>query len=81
MQGWLLIQTFYHGLKRTAREHLDAATRGAFFALQVPATKELIEKMVAKQGWDGYHLQARTHCAPNRWYRHARRQDGPLNDM
>jgi hypothetical protein len=57
MQGWFLIQTFYHGLKRTTREHLDAASGGAFFSLQVPATKELIEKMVANQGWDGDRLQ------------------------
>jgi hypothetical protein len=41
-----LIQTFYHGLKHTAREHLDAAAGGAFFSLQVPAAKELIKKMV-----------------------------------
>jgi hypothetical protein len=59
MQGWFLIQTFYHGLKRTTREHLDAAAGGAFFSLQVPAAKELIEKMVANQGWDGDHLQPR----------------------
>jgi hypothetical protein len=57
MQGWFLIQTFYHGLKSTTREHLDAAAGGAFFWLQVPATKELIEKMVANQGWDGDRLQ------------------------
>jgi uncharacterized coiled-coil protein SlyX len=60
MQGWFLIQIFYNGLKRTAREHLDAAAGGASFSLQVPATKELIEKMVANQGWDGDHLQPRT---------------------
>jgi hypothetical protein len=60
MQGWFLIQTFYHGLKCTAREHLDAAAGGAFFSLQVPTTKELIEKMVAYQGWDGYRLQPHT---------------------
>jgi hypothetical protein len=59
MQGWFLIQTFYHGLKRTAREHLDAAAGGAFFSLQVPTAKELIEKMVAKHGWDGDRLQPR----------------------
>jgi hypothetical protein len=40
MKGWFLIQTFYHGLKHTSREHLDAATRGAFFSLQVPVTKK-----------------------------------------
>jgi hypothetical protein len=60
MQGWFLIQTFYHGLKRMTREHLDAAAGGAFFSLQVPAAKELIEKMVANQGWDGDRLQPRT---------------------
>jgi hypothetical protein len=26
MHKWFLIQTFYHGLKRTSCEHLDAAT-------------------------------------------------------
>jgi uncharacterized coiled-coil protein SlyX len=60
MHGWFLIQTLYHGLKRTTREHLDAAAGGAFFSLQVPTTKELIEKMVANQGWDGDRLQPRT---------------------
>jgi hypothetical protein len=59
MQGWFLIQTFYHGLKHTTREHLDATAGGAFFSLQVPATKELIEKMVPNQGWDGDRLQPR----------------------
>jgi hypothetical protein len=33
MQGWFLIHTFYHGLQRTSREHLDAASGGAFFSL------------------------------------------------
>jgi hypothetical protein len=61
MQGWFLIQTFYHELKRTTREHLDAAAGGGFFSLQVPAAKELIKKMVANQGWDGDRLQPRTH--------------------
>jgi hypothetical protein len=60
MHRWFLIQTFYHGLKCTSREHLDAAAGGAFFSLQVPAAKELIKKMVANQGWDGDHLQPRT---------------------
>jgi hypothetical protein len=60
MQGWFLIQTFYHGLRCTTREHLDAAAGGAFFSLQVPAAKELIEKMVANQVWDEDRLQPRT---------------------
>jgi hypothetical protein len=62
MHEWFLIQTFYHGLKRTSREHLDATDGGAFFSLQVPTAKELIEKMVSNQGWDGDRLQARTRC-------------------
>jgi hypothetical protein len=61
MHGWFLIQTFYHGLKCNSHEHLDAATGGAFFSLQVPAAKELIEKMVENQGWDGDRLQPCTH--------------------
>jgi hypothetical protein len=52
MHGWFLIQIFYHGLKRTSREHLDAAAGGAFFSLQVPATKELIEKMEASSNME-----------------------------
>jgi hypothetical protein len=60
MHGWFLIKTFYHGLKRTFCEHLDAASGGAFFSLQVPTAKELIEKMVANQGWEGDCLQPRT---------------------
>jgi hypothetical protein len=61
MHRWFLIQTFYHRLKHTSREHLDAAVGGALFSLQVPAGKELIEKMVANQGWDRDHLQLCTH--------------------
>jgi hypothetical protein len=34
MMGWFLVQTIYDGLKRTAREHLDATAGGAFFSLQ-----------------------------------------------
>jgi hypothetical protein len=60
MHGWFLIQTFYHRLKRASREHFDAAAGGAFFSLQVPTTKKMIEKMVANQGWDGDRLQPRT---------------------
>jgi hypothetical protein len=60
MHGWFFIQSFYHGPKRASREHLDAAAGGAFFLLQVPAAKELIEKMVANQSLDGDCLQPRT---------------------
>jgi hypothetical protein len=60
MYWWFLIRTFNHGVKRKSREHLDAAAGGAFFSLQVPAAKELMEKMVAYQGWDGDRIQPRT---------------------
>ena len=60
MQEWFLIQTFYHGLKRGAREHIDAATGGAFFSLEVAPAKQLIEKMVANQGWSDERAQPRT---------------------
>jgi hypothetical protein len=52
----ILNSNLLHGLKRTIREHLDAAAGGTFFSLQVPTAKELIEKMVANQGWDGDRL-------------------------
>jgi uncharacterized coiled-coil protein SlyX len=57
MHGWFLIQNFNHGLKHTSREHLDAVAVRAFFSLQVPVAKELMEKMVANQGWDEDCLQ------------------------
>jgi hypothetical protein len=60
MHEWYLIQTFYHGLKRTSREHLEVVAGGAFFSLQVPAAKELVKKMVANKGWDGDCLELRT---------------------
>jgi hypothetical protein len=60
MHGWFLIQTFYHGLKRTSCEDQDAAAGGAFFSLQVPVVKELVEKMVANQGSNGDRLQPYT---------------------
>jgi hypothetical protein len=32
MEEWFIIQSFYHGLIRTAHEHIDATARGSFFA-------------------------------------------------
>ena len=60
MEQWFLIQTFYHGLKRSAREHIDAAAGGAFFSLEVGPAKILIEKMVSNQGWSDERSQPRT---------------------
>jgi hypothetical protein len=50
MEDWLLIENFYHGLVPLDRSHLDVATRGTFFSLNVIDVKALIEKMVSNQG-------------------------------
>jgi hypothetical protein len=51
MEEWLIIQNFFHGLHRTAQEHLDAAAGGSFLSLSVAAARTLIEKMASNQGW------------------------------
>jgi hypothetical protein len=51
MEEWFIIQSFYHGLIRTAREHIDAAARGSFFALSIEEAHKLIEKMASNQSW------------------------------
>ena len=55
MDDWLILTTFYHGLTSIARDHLDAAAKGAFFSLTAAKTTELIEKMVFNQGWNKDH--------------------------
>jgi len=52
IEQWLLIQGFYHGLTNMSRSHLDVATGGAFFSLNVKDARDLIEKMVVNQGWN-----------------------------
>ena len=42
---------FFHGLHRSAQEHLDAAAGGSFLSLSITAAKNLIEKMATNQGW------------------------------
>ncbi|KAJ1288537.1 hypothetical protein BS78_02G096600 [Paspalum vaginatum] len=51
MEECLIIQNFFHGLHRTAQEHLDAATGGSFLSLSVAAARTLIVKMASNQGW------------------------------
>jgi hypothetical protein len=48
MEEWFIIQS-YHGLIRTAREHIDAAARGSVFALGIVEARKLIEKMASNQ--------------------------------
>jgi len=40
-----------------SRSHLDVATGGAFFSLNVKDARDLIEKMVVNQGWNHERLQ------------------------
>ncbi|WVZ58743.1 hypothetical protein U9M48_008983 [Paspalum notatum var. saurae] len=51
MEEWLTIQSFFHGLNRTAQEHLDAAAGGSFLSQSVRAAKNLIDKIATNQGW------------------------------
>jgi hypothetical protein len=52
MEEWFIIQSFYHGLIRSAREHIDAAAGGSFFTLSIEKTHKLVEKMASNQSWD-----------------------------
>jgi hypothetical protein len=49
---WLIIQSFYHGLIRSAREHIDDVARGSFFILSVEEAHKLVEKMTPNQSWN-----------------------------
>jgi hypothetical protein len=49
MEVWFIIQSFYHGLIHSVREHIDTATRGLFFALSIEEARALIEKMASSQ--------------------------------
>jgi len=50
MESWLLMQTFYHGLSNSARETMDATTRGAFLSLTISQAAALVEKMASVDG-------------------------------
>jgi hypothetical protein len=50
MEEWFIIQSFYHGLIHSAREHIDdAAAGGSFFALSTEEARKLVEKMASNQ--------------------------------
>ena len=59
IENWLLMQTFDHGLTNSTRETIDAAARGAFLSLTIPAAIALVEKMASNQGWNEERLQTR----------------------
>jgi hypothetical protein len=58
---WFIIQSFYHGLIRSAREHIDDAAGGSFFALSIEEAHKLVEKMTSNQSWDEERTQTLTH--------------------
>jgi hypothetical protein len=47
MEEWLIIQSIYHRLIHSAREHIDAAAGGSFFAFSIDEAHKLIEKMAS----------------------------------
>jgi hypothetical protein len=59
IEEWFIIQSFYHGLIHTAREHIDANAGGSFFALSIKEARKLIEKMTSNQSCDD-------ECPPSR---------------
>jgi hypothetical protein len=61
MEEWFIIQSFYHGLIRSTREHIDAAAGGSFFTLSIEEARKLVEKMASNQSWNEEHTQTRTH--------------------
>jgi hypothetical protein len=59
MEEQFIIQSFYHGLIRSAREHIDATARGLFFALSIKEARALIEKMASSQSCIDERTQTR----------------------
>jgi hypothetical protein len=49
MEECFIIQSFYHGLIRSAQEHIDASARGSFFTLSIEEAHKLAEKMASNQ--------------------------------
>jgi hypothetical protein len=48
-EEWFIIQILYHGLIRSAREHIDAPAGDSFFALSIEEARKLVEKMASNQ--------------------------------
>jgi hypothetical protein len=60
MEEWFIIQSFYHGLIHSTREHIDADVGGSFFALSIKEARALIKKMASSQSWIDEHTQTCT---------------------
>jgi hypothetical protein len=61
MEEWFIIQSFYHGLVGSAREHIDAVVGGSFFALSIEEARKLVENMASNQSCDEECTQAHSH--------------------
>jgi hypothetical protein len=57
---WLIIQSLYHGLICSAREHIDAVVGGSFFTLSIEEARKMVEKMASNQSWNEEHTQTHT---------------------
>jgi hypothetical protein len=60
MEERFIIQSFYHGLIRSAQEHIDAAAECSFFSLNIEEACKLVEKMASNQSWDEERTQTPT---------------------
>jgi hypothetical protein len=61
MEEWFIIQSYYHGLIHSVREHIVVAAGGSFFSRSIKEAHALIEKMASSQSWNDEHTQTRTH--------------------
>jgi hypothetical protein len=60
MEELFIIESFYHVFIRSAREHIDAAAGGSFFALSIKEACKLVEKMASNLRWNEEHTQTCT---------------------
>jgi hypothetical protein len=60
MEEWFIIQSFYHGLIRSAREHIDAAAGGSFFGFNIEEAHKLVEKMASNHSCVDERTQIRS---------------------
>jgi hypothetical protein len=60
MEEWFIVQSFYHGLTRSTKEHIDATVGGSFFALNIEEARVLTKNMASSQSWIDEHTQSRT---------------------
>jgi hypothetical protein len=60
MEEWFIMQSFCHGLIRSAQEHLDASAGGSLFNLSIEEAHKLVEIMASNESWDEEHTQTCT---------------------